>query len=44
MAYSLDMKEFENVELESKIFVEDGAYSKLLSIISENRKNLKQAE
>lgn len=38
MVYSLDMKEFENVELESKIFVEDGAYSKLLSIISENRK------
>lgn len=40
MVYLLDMKEFENVELGSKIFIENEAYLKLLSIISENRRNL----
>lgn len=36
MVCLLDMKEFENIELQSKIFIEDGAYHKLLSIIEEN--------
>lgn len=36
MVCLLDMKEFENIELQSKIFIEDCAYHKLLSIIAEN--------
>ena len=36
MVCLLDMKEFENTELQSKIFIEDGAYHKLLSIIEES--------
>ena len=34
----LDMKEFENIELKSKIFIEDGAYHKLLSVVGKNER------
>ena len=37
MVYSLVMKEYENIELKSTIFIEDAAYSKLLSIVADNK-------
>lgn len=40
MVCLLDMKEYENIELKSKIFIEDGAYNKLLTIIAENKSKL----
>lgn len=42
MVYSLVMKEYENIELKSKIFIEDAAYHKLLSIVADNKNKLKQ--
>ncbi len=32
----LDMREYENIELKSKIFIEEAAYHKLLSVIADN--------
>ena len=40
MVCLLDMKEYENIELQSKIYIEDRAYHKLLSIIAENKSKL----
>lgn len=40
MVCLLDMKEYENAELNSKIFIEDRVYQRLLSIISENKNKL----
>lgn len=38
MVCSQDMKGYENIELDSKIFIEDETYHELLSIISEKNK------
>lgn len=35
-----DMREYENIELNSKIFIESKAYHKLLSIVASNRNDL----
>ena len=40
MVYSLVMKEYENIELKSKIFIEDAAYHKLLSIVADNKNKM----
>ena len=36
----LDMREYENRELRSKIFIEDAAYHKLMSIVADNKNKL----
>ena len=40
MVYLPVMKEFENIELKSKIYIEDAAYHKLLSIVADNKNKL----
>lgn len=40
MVYLLDMREYENIELMSKIFIEDAAYHKLLLIVADNKNKL----
>lgn len=40
MVYLPVMKEFENIELKSKIYIEDAAYHKLLLIVADNKNKL----